>query len=66
MIKKDNFKALLNDLGFKEKSGVFSKSFDKNSYSLKVDFKKQELQYPKSEGFKINDYGLKSIVSVCD
>ncbi len=55
MIKKDNFKALLNDLGFKEKSGVFSKSFDKNSYSLKVDFKKQELQYPEAEGFKINE-----------
>jgi hypothetical protein len=33
MIKKDNFKALLKDLEFEEKSDVFSKNFNKNSYA---------------------------------
>ena len=54
MINKDNFKALLRYLGFEEKGNAFSKNFENESY-LSVDFKKEELQYPESDGLKINE-----------
>lgn len=55
MIDKDNFKALLKYLSFEEKNHVFSKNFKKSSSYLSVDFKKEALQYPESDGFKINE-----------
>lgn len=54
MINKDNFKALLIHLGFEEKGNCFTKSFDSGCY-LEADFKKEELQYPESDGLKINE-----------
>lgn len=55
MINKDNFKALLKYLGFEENNDVFSKSFPKSSSYLSVDFKKETLIYPESDGLKINE-----------
>jgi type I restriction-modification system DNA methylase subunit len=54
MINKDNFKALLLNLGFEEKGNIFSKNYESGCY-LSADFKKEELQYPESEGFKISE-----------
>ena len=54
MINKDNFKALLIHLGFEEKGNIFTKSFDSGCY-LGADFKKEELQYPESDGLKVNE-----------
>ncbi len=54
MINKDNFRSLLSYLGFEEKGDVFSKNFESGCY-LSVDFKKEELQYPESDGLKINE-----------
>lgn len=52
MINKENFKALLIYLGFEEDGTIFNKFF-KNGSSLSVDFAKEELQYPESDGLKI-------------
>jgi type I restriction enzyme M protein len=54
MINKDNFKALLIHLGFEEKGNIFTKNFDSGCY-LGADFKKEELQYPESDGLTINE-----------
>ncbi len=54
MINKDNFKALLVHLGFEEKDSIFTKNFESGCY-LGADFKKEVLQYPESDGLKINE-----------
>lgn len=54
MINKENFKALLEYLGFDKKSDVFSKSYESGCY-LSASFKKEELQYPESDGLIINE-----------
>lgn len=54
MINKENFKVLLEYLGFDKKSDVFSKSYESGCY-LSADFKKEELQYPESDGLIINE-----------
>jgi len=54
MINKDNFKALLINLGFEEKGSIFTKNFNSGCY-LGADFKKGELQYPESDGLTINE-----------
>ena len=55
MIDKKNFKALLKQLQFVEKGDVYSKDFDETGVFLKVDFKKEHIQYPESVGLKINE-----------
>ena len=55
MINKDNFKALLRHLKFEEKGDVFNKNFEESGVYLKVDFKKEELDYPELVGFIINE-----------
>ncbi len=51
---KNNFKELLQYLGFSEDNNIFSKNFSENSY-LKVDFQKQEIIYPEDQGLKVNE-----------
>ena len=55
MIIKDNFKALLKHLSFEEKGEIFTKNFEESGVYLKVDFKKEELEYPELVGLKINE-----------
>ena len=55
MINKDNFKALLRHLKFEEKGDIFNKDFEESGVYLKVDFKKEELDYPELVGLKINE-----------
>ena len=55
MINKDNFKALLRYLEFDVKGNIFSNNFEKSASNLRVDFEKEELQYPESDGLKINE-----------
>ncbi|RLD58398.1 MAG: type I restriction endonuclease subunit M [Bacteroidetes bacterium] len=55
MINKDNFKALLRHLKFKEKGDIFNKDFEESGVYLKVDFKKEKLDYPELVGLKINE-----------
>jgi hypothetical protein len=55
MINKDNFKALLRYLNFEENGVIFNKNFEESGVYLKVDFKKEELDYPESTGLKINE-----------
>jgi len=52
MINKQDFKALLEFLGFKEQENFYIKSFEHGS-NLKVDFKKERLIYP--EKLKIHE-----------
>lgn len=54
-IDTKNFKALLKQLEFEQEGDIFRKSFNDNGSSLTVDFQKRELQYPESDGLKINE-----------
>ncbi len=45
MINKQNFKALLEFLGFKEEEDLYIRSFE-NGSNLKVDFRNEKLVYP--------------------
>ena len=51
---KNNFKELLQYLGFSEDNHIFSKNFAENSY-LKVDFQKEEIMYPEDQGLKVHE-----------
>lgn len=55
MIDKDNFKAVLTSLAFKEENGIFTKHFTEGDFYLRVDFAKEELIYPIEKGFIINE-----------
>jgi len=55
MIKSDNLKEVLKQLGFTSKGKVFVKSFSNIDSYLKVDFKNEELIYPEDKGFRINE-----------
>jgi hypothetical protein len=55
MISKDNFKGLLQTLGFSDHKNAFSKEFKETNAYLKVDFKNETLIYPEDKGFKINE-----------
>jgi len=46
MIDKKSFKALLKQLQFVEKGEVYSKDFNETGVFLKVDFKKEYIEYP--------------------
>jgi type I restriction-modification system DNA methylase subunit/restriction endonuclease S subunit len=55
MIIKDNLKDLLLNLGFTANGNVYDKHFVNHDCDLAVDFKKNELIYPESNGLKINE-----------
>ena len=55
MIKKENFKTLLEKLGFEKTGIIYTKKFTELRTELKVDFAKQELIYPEKDGLKVND-----------
>ena len=52
MITIDNFKDVLQTLGFEAEGNIFQKSI--GEAELKVDFDKQEMIYPKDEGLTVN------------
>ena len=45
MITKENFKKVLEFLGFKEENNIFSKKFDEFDCELKADFQNEKLFY---------------------
>ncbi|MBD3843003.1 MAG: restriction endonuclease subunit M, partial [Campylobacterales bacterium] len=55
MITKENFKKVLENLGFTENQHIYSKSFSEFDCELKVDFKKELLIYPESKGFTVHE-----------
>ena len=55
MIQKDNFHALLLNLGFSEHKNTFTKHFAHADCELKVDFGQEKLIYPEDKGLKINE-----------
>lgn len=55
MIKKENFKNVLEKLGFENKSDIYIKNFNEFKTKLKVDFKNEKLIYPEDDGLKVND-----------
>lgn len=54
MITKDNFKQVLETLGFKKSTNLYTKKFPDLGCSLKVDFKEERLIYPLEKGFTIS------------
>lgn len=57
MIDKNNFKDVLNFLGFKESGDIFINRYDNNAY-LKVNFNNNKLIYPEDQGLAINERKL--------
>lgn len=55
MITKDNFKNVLEYLGFAKSKDIYSKKFPKFDCELKVDFKNEKLIFPKEKGFIVNN-----------
>ncbi|MCX7547774.1 N-6 DNA methylase [Xanthomarina sp. F1114] len=53
MITKDNFKKVLDTLGFKKSTNTYTKKFTDLGCALKVDFKNEKLVYPIDKGFTI-------------
>ena len=53
MITKDNFKKVLDTLGFKKSTNTYTKKFPDLGCTLKVDFKNEKLIYPLDKGFTI-------------
>ncbi|WP_407517513.1 N-6 DNA methylase [Elizabethkingia anophelis] len=55
MITKDNFKELLEVLGFSKSGNIYSKKIPDSDTYLKVDFQNEQLIYPEEKGLKINE-----------
>lgn len=55
MITKDNFKDVLEYLGFTKSKDIYSQKFPKFDCELKVDFKNEKLIFPKEKGFTVNN-----------
>jgi hypothetical protein len=57
MIKKENFKNVLEKLGFIKEDNIYSKFFNEFNTQLKVDFtkNKEKLIYPESDGLIVHD-----------
>ncbi len=55
MIDNNNFKQLLQYLGFSENNHIFSKNFPSGNFYLKVDFQKEQIMYPEDQGFKVHE-----------
>ncbi len=54
MITKDNFKKVLEFLGFSEANNIFTKKFYEFDCELKADFQNEKLIYPIDKGFVVN------------
>jgi len=54
MITKDNFKKVLERLGFSETKNIFTKKFEEFECELKADFQNEQLIYPEQKGLKVN------------
>lgn len=55
MITVDNFKKVLESLGFANENNIYTKHFDTVDCDLKADFAKQKLIYPTEKGLEVND-----------
>ena len=55
MITKDNFKNVLEELGFTQNNDSYTKKYGNVNCELKVDFKNEKLIYPIEKGFQVND-----------
>ena len=55
MITKDNFKNVLEELGFTQNNDSYTKKYGNVDCELKVDFKNEKLIYPIEKGFQVND-----------
>lgn len=55
MITKENFKQVLETLGFAENNGIYTKKYNNVDCELKVDFKNEKLIFPTEKGFQVND-----------
>ncbi len=55
MITKENFKKVLEFLGFSEANNIFTKKFESQDCELKADFKNELLIYPELKGFTVNE-----------
>lgn len=54
MITKENFKKVLEFLGFSEANNIFTKKFNEFDCELKADFQNSKLVYPEDKGLEIN------------
>nr|MBL0721264.1 type II restriction endonuclease [Sulfurovaceae bacterium] len=54
MITQDNFKEVLNKLGFTESKNIYTKKFSEFNTELKVDFINEKLIYPEKDGLIIS------------
>lgn len=60
MITKENFKALLEALGFTKTANIYTKSYGNGKYTIKVDFENSKITYlPFDENFKEGEYPSK-------
>lgn len=55
MITVDNFKKVLETLGFANENNIYTKHFETVDCDLKADFAKQKLIYPTEKGLEVND-----------
>lgn len=55
MITKENFKKVLEKLGFSNENNIYTKHFETVGCDLKADFINQKLVYPIEKGFEVND-----------
>lgn len=55
MITADNFKKVLEILGFTNENNIYTKHFETVDCDLKADFAKQKLIYPTEKGLEVND-----------
>ncbi len=55
MITKENFKQVLETLGFAENNGIYTRKYNNVDCELKVDFKNEKLIFPTEKGFQVND-----------
>ncbi len=55
MIKKDNFRKVLESLDFQKTNNIYIKEYNQFNTQLKVDLENEILIYPESDGFTINE-----------
>ena len=55
MITKENFKQVLETIGFAENNGIYTRKYNNVDCELKVDFKNEKLIFPTEKGFQVND-----------
>ena len=55
MITKENLKRILDNLGFSSGNEIYSKHYDLADCDLKVDLKKEKIEYPEAKGFVVNE-----------